>query len=405
MRSALASLAAAIDRCHTECLDPAADQLGATLLELHRQATRLAAVIATCTQRAAEAEVWRAEGASSMTDWLAAETQCTKAHAKQTVRLGEALQAVPDAAALMVAGELSVDNALLVGAVATHADFADDTELLLDIARTSSPTETRQAFDTWRAIQDSDLDAEQRHALQREQRSLTFTPRNDGLVDVTGRLLPLEAATVQRALRNIAGAAFDDQSGRTDQQRVADALVELCDAYAKGTVTGGRERPTVLAVVPFQTLVERANEPALLPDEALVVSGPQARRLACDADIHRIITAGASVVLDMGRATRYATTQQYLALAARDGGCRWPGCERPPGWCDAHHIDEAVRDDGPTDLHNLALFCSCHHSLLHTAGWSLVGDAHDLFIRRPDGRLLAAPPRGAMALQLQLSSA
>ncbi|WP_242419678.1 HNH endonuclease signature motif containing protein, partial [Frankia sp. CpI1-P] len=26
------------------------------------------------------------------------------------------------------------------------------------------------------------------------------------------------------------------------------------------------------------------------------------------------------------------------ALAARDRGCTFPGCDRPPSWCEAHHV-------------------------------------------------------------------
>ena len=35
-------------------------------------------------------------------------------------------------------------------------------------------------------------------------------------------------------------------------------------------------------------------------------------------------------VLDVGRARRLFTKGQRLAMAARDGGCTWPGCSAPP---------------------------------------------------------------------------
>ena len=136
----------------------------------------------------------------------------------------------------------------------------------------------------------------------------------------------------------------------------------------------------------------------------LTLSGPEVRQLACDAEIHRIITVGRSIILDMGTLTRTATDSQWLALAARDGGCRWPGCDRPPQWCEAHHIDEVFRDDGPTDLLNLVLFCSCHHSLIHGQRWQLLGNAHDLTIRSSEGLVLMAPACGRHALQFDLAS-
>lgn len=159
-------------------------------------------------------------------------------------------------------------------------------------------------------------------------------------------------------------------------------------------MNGGREQPKLLVTVPFETITERAASRGVIVGTDATISGEAARRLACDAEIHRIITKGTSVVLDFGTKTRLASDNQYLAMAARDGGCRWPGCDRPPGWCEAHHIDEVIRDDGPTNLSNMALFCSSHHHFLHNREWALVGDAHDLWIRKPDGTTMPAPPRG-----------
>jgi len=47
---------------------------------------------------------------------------------------------------------------------------------------------------------------------------------------------------------------------------------------------------------------------------------------------------------------------QRKALIVRDGGCIFPGCDRPASWCDAHHIIHWL-DSGPTDLWNLCLLC------------------------------------------------
>jgi|TARA_B100001971_G_C18254882_1_gene581219 hypothetical protein len=93
-----------------------------------------------------------------------------------------------------------------------------------------------------------------------------------------------------------------------------------------------------------------------------------ARRLACEAAIIPMVMGGASQPLDVGRRRYRITPAQRLALVVRDGGCVWPGCDRPPGWCEAHHLDEWLRDDGPTDLANLALLCSRHHHDVHEGG-------------------------------------
>jgi Domain of unknown function (DUF222)/HNH endonuclease len=61
--------------------------------------------------------------------------------------------------------------------------------------------------------------------------------------------------------------------------------------------------------------------------------------------------------LEVGRTTRtVAPAPQRNALVVRDGGCAFPGCDRPQDWCEAHHLRHWAHG-GPTDLANLALLC------------------------------------------------
>jgi HNH endonuclease len=87
--------------------------------------------------------------------------------------------------------------------------------------------------------------------------------------------------------------------------------------------------------------------------------------------------------LEVGRTTRVVNPAQRNALVVRDGGCAFPACERPPGWCEAHHLVHWLHG-GPTDLPNLALLCRAHHRAVHEGGWRLGRD--------PDGHLVATPP-------------
>jgi len=94
--------------------------------------------------------------------------------------------------------------------------------------------------------------------------------------------------------------------------------------------------------------------------------------------------------LDVGRTTRVVSPAQRTALAVRDGGCGFPGCDRPLAWCEAHHLVHWLDggptdlDGGPTDLDNPVLLCRAHHRAVHAGGWRLQ--------RQPDGRLTATPP-------------
>ena len=88
--------------------------------------------------------------------------------------------------------------------------------------------------------------------------------------------------------------------------------------------------------------------------------------------------------LDAGRARRTPAPQTRRTLAVRDRGCRYPGCDRPPGWCDAHHGIH-WKDGGPTNLTNLVDLCDHHHDTVHQPGWTTTFDGHTLTITRPDG--------------------
>jgi hypothetical protein len=86
--------------------------------------------------------------------------------------------------------------------------------------------------------------------------------------------------------------------------------------------------------------------------------------LACDCVLQKIVLDHGGVPIDMGRKRRLATRDQRRALVVRDGGCAFPGCDRPPSWCDAHHIIPWI-PNGLTDLDNLVLLCRWHHTYLH----------------------------------------
>ncbi len=116
-------------------------------------------------------------------------------------------------------------------------------------------------------------------------------------------------------------------------------------------------------------------------------------RLLCDSTIARILfdpTSG--LVLDHARSRRLVTPAQRAALAVRDRGCSFPGCDVGPTACDAHHI-EHWRRGGRTDLDNLTLVCWTHHTLVHDDGWIIVPDARGASPQwqRPDGT--AVDPR------------
>ncbi|MCW6009645.1 HNH endonuclease, partial [Micromonospora sp. CPCC 205371] len=96
----------------------------------------------------------------------------------------------------------------------------------------------------------------------------------------------------------------------------------------------------------------------------------QVRRLACDAHIIPMILGGDGQILDVGQQRRLFTGPLRRALVARDGGCAFPGCDRPPRWCDGHHITHWTAG-GRTALDNGVLLCGYHHRLIHRGEWEV----------------------------------
>ncbi|HSS93498.1 MAG TPA: HNH endonuclease signature motif containing protein [Candidatus Dormibacteraeota bacterium] len=74
---------------------------------------------------------------------------------------------------------------------------------------------------------------------------------------------------------------------------------------------------------------------------------------------------------------------QSKALRLRDGGCTWPGCDRPASYTSAHHLVHWIHG-GATNLPNLALLCYRHHAMVHEGGWQIV--------RGDDGQIVTIAP-------------
>ncbi len=105
-------------------------------------------------------------------------------------------------------------------------------------------------------------------------------------------------------------------------------------------------------------------------DDGGRISVAAARRMACDAGILPVVLGGSGQILDLGRQRRLFTGPLRRALMLRDGGCAFPGCDRPARWCDGHHIRHWA-DGGTTCLDNAVLLCGYHHRVIHHDEWTV----------------------------------
>lgn len=251
------------------------------------------------------------------------------------------------------------------------------------------PKAGREAADEWKQSQSDPADEAER---LRSKRAVTASPPSDGLVTTSVVLPVLEHRQFLSTLDHIAGSPCEADE-RSAAQRRADALVALCNAYTKGTVTGGREHPKIIVTIDLDSYLGTANQPGLssmgdrIPAQVI-------RELAEQAELRWMLHTGTEI-LQLGRTHRLASDAQWEALIARDGCCRWPGCTIPAAWCEVDHLDDWDHG-GPTDIDLLALECGHHHTVRHRPGTRVHGDAHDFTIELPDGTLVHCPPKGTL---------
>jgi hypothetical protein len=203
-----------------------------------------------------------------------------------------------------------------------------------------------------------------------ELRFLHLSQTLDGVFYLNGRLDPEGGATLQTAFNALSGPPAPDDK-RSPRQRRADSLVELArQQLDHGNLPDvGGQRPHLAVTAELATLAMQPGSPAALLEWAQPIPAETARRLACDAAITPIVIESDQPRAD--RTVRLVSGSQRKALVVRDRGCRFPGCDRPPDWTDAHHIQHWA-DGGPTEMKNLLLLCRRHHRMVHEEQWQLV---------------------------------
>lgn len=138
-------------------------------------------------------------------------------------------------------------------------------------------------------------------------------------------------------------------------------------AHAEGGHGDSRSKHTVIVAISLEALQSGIGSADIQGHGPITAAA--ARRMACDNAIIPAVLGTESEILDMGVPNRLATPKQRFNLALRDGGCLWPGCDRLPKGCEAHHRKHWI-DGGETAEHNLDSYCVFHHHQLHEGGWT-----------------------------------
>lgn len=312
-------------------------------------------------------------GYISPIDWIRFNCHMTNGAAADRVAVGKTMSRLPRSIEAASHGEIGLAHVTVMARTAQALKDRFDERPLIEYAREHTPGKFHFYCQHARHAADAEGYAED-EADQAQNRRLSLSTWIDGTMVLSGVLDAFGGAALRSALEPLAHRS-GEYDHRDRGQRLADALVELA--------SGGPERAAIQVTSSVETLLGLAGAPAADMEFSLPISSKIVERLACDSNITRVLLDSESAVIDVGRAKRVVSGPARRALNARDGCCRWPGCDRPPSLSAAHHVVHWIHG-GSTDLDNLILLCHRHHWMVHEGKWQLV--------RADDGRMLAIPP-------------
>ncbi len=353
----------------------------------------------------------------------------SKLQARRSLGAAEALDEMPGLRSAVDSGEVPLANAerLADAARRTNPETVDSATDLVAMAKELPPDRFAREIGAWT----------QRHQIdhghddwlnKRRRRYLRTWKQQDGMVRLDGLLDPETGTRICSRLEGTAeelrrqdqqaartgnspaasasdGPAGDGPAGsqgsaaasgpvggeetRSWDQLRADALDLLTSGEAKDRgSSSGRPKAEVIVVADIGVLTGdnpagRCEIPGTGPVPPAVL-----QRIACDAQLTGLIFADGKPLYH-GATVRTATTKQWRALIARDGGCI--GCGAEPNRCHAHHVIPYAQSRR-TDIENLVLVCwRCHHNI-HDHHWQVTHQNGKPALKPPDPQ---TPPNPA----------
>ena len=342
-------------------------------------------------------------GATSTVAWLLSRYRMLPGTAKRLVSLAHALATgAPTVNAALEAGTLNADQATVIAETVAGVPAevrARAEEHLIGEAKTFGPHDLGRLGERILEHVAPELVEQQTESAMERAERIAYDKRELTITDIAGTskvrihgLMDREAAAHLRAAIDPLSAprpTEDAPDPRTPGQRRADALVDVCKLVNEcGELPeNGGDRPQVVVTIDYQQLRNgvRAKQGAGSLDNGTQLSPQTVRQWACDAEILPVVLSGTSQVLDVGRERRSINGAIRRALVARDKGCAFPCCGRPPRWCQGHHVKHWI-DHGKTSLENSVLLCGHHHRLIHHSEWTVhIKNGRPVFTPPPDG--------------------
>ncbi|HVF20288.1 MAG TPA: DUF222 domain-containing protein [Mycobacteriales bacterium] len=384
--------------------DQVADEIATWAGRVAAGEARLLALIVEFDRR----EGWARQGFTSLARWLSWRLGLAPGAARERARTARALAGLPLVVEAMGRGELSYTQVRAISRVAVPADEQE----WIDMARCASGGQLEALVrGVRRARKPEEDDADP--GLARWQMRSSIHYDDDGTM-VLKVHLPAEQGAILLA-------ALDATREQLDRERDAEPTGDVpagtspassrrplgeedCDPTERASIAQGLVRLAENALVAdalarpdaarrakrrLTTLVDPLSGWARLSDGELLpptVAPP----LSDELRVHlRPLVAADLTRFDLGRSTRVVSPALRTLLGQLDGErCRFPGCDRTRK-LHAHHV-VFWSNGGPTDLSNLVLVCSRHHTIVHAQGFQLT--------LRPDRTLAVKTAEGVPVL-------
>lgn len=353
-------------------IDKMADEIAAMAAHIDAATQRLLTLLREFDQCGG----WFEQGAISCAQWLSWRIGMSLGTAREKMRVAHKLAELPAIDAAFAHGQISYSKVRAVTRVAT----ADSEALLLQMAQQMTAAQLEKTCRLYRGAVQPEGSAD---SIERDGRWVTSRDTDDGMVAISIRLLPEEAA------RFLEGA-----DAASDTGNLADGVVHMAEA----AMVPGSGRPAVEAVVHIDadSLTGHTNA-------GDGVSAETARRLLCDCGVVPMLEDSRGNTIDVGRKRRTIPAALRRALTARDAGCQFPGCDNRR-FVDGHHVVHWA-NGGETSLDNTVLLCRRHHRYVHEWGYAISRADNGFAFLAPDGspvqpawpRPVTRPVRPAMA--------
>jgi hypothetical protein len=307
--------------------------------------------------------------------WVARETGCARGQIRSRLRVGRSLRHHFDHVDDAVSdGRLSYDHAKCL----SDADNPRITDVLVAAQEEIIALAEASTFEPWKRdvmalAEYADADGAEPDPYVGNELHLAKTL--DGCTDVSGSFDAANGLAIRTAIEARTDALF--KRFTRDHELTPDlavpprkvlralAMAELIrDAVGAEPGSGSAPRAEVTLVMHDHEVTDPDGTP--LPRAAAGVWG-------CDPEVWAVVVNEMGIPVDVGHTKRLATVAQRRAIAIRDGGCTFPGCDAPIDWCDHHHVVDWHKG-GPTDLANLVALCRHHHGVTHRNGWSMTLD-------------------------------